>query len=82
VWTNARANATAWDNSTRCAVGIGPDDTGVWTWTCGGPTWTAGDCGLQAGEYGQANSTSGSWTGTGPSNESCSNQFHLYCFEQ
>ena len=82
VWSNTRTNATAWDNSTQCAQGIGPDDTGVWSWTCGAPSWTAGDCAFQSGKYGQANSTSGSWTGTGSSNEGCSNQFHIYCFEQ
>ena len=82
VWTNTRTNATAWDNGTQCAQGIGPDDTGVWTWTCGSPSWTAGDCAFQAGKYGQANSTGSSWTGTSSSNIGCTNQFHLYCFEQ
>ena len=82
VWTNTRTNAAAWDNRTQCAAGIEPDDTGVWSWSCGAPSWTPGDCAFQSGKYGQANSTSGSWTGTGSSNDSCSNQFHIYCFEQ
>ena len=82
VWTNTRTNATAWDNSTQCAVGPNIDIPGLWTWSCGAPSWIAGDCGFQSGKYGQANSTTGSWTGTESSNIGCGNQFHLYCFEQ
>ena len=82
VWTNTRTDGTAWDNSRQCAVGPSIDIPGLWTWSCGAPSWTAGDCGFQSGKYGQANSTSGSWTGTGSSNIGCSSQFHLYCFEQ
>ena len=82
VWTNTRTNGTAWDNSRQCAVGPNPDIPGLWTWSCGAPSWTAGDCQFQSGKYGQANSTGGDWTGTNSSNTACTNQFHLYCFEQ
>lgn len=82
VWTNTRTNGTAWDNSRQCAVGPNIDIPGLWTWSCGQPSWSPGDCAFQSGKFGQANSTSGSWTGTESSNIGCSNQFHLYCFEQ
>jgi len=82
VWTNTRTDGRAWDNSTQCAQGPNVDVSGIWTWSCGAPSWTAGDCQFQSGKYGQANSTSSSWTGTSSSNINCGNQFHLYCFEQ
>ena len=82
VWTNTTTNGRAWDNGRQCAAGISSDTPGLWTWTCGAPSWTAGDCRFQSGKYGQANSTSGSWTGTDISNTGCDQSFHLYCFEQ
>jgi hypothetical protein len=82
VWTNTRADGRAWDNSTQCAQGPSIDIPGLWTWSCGAPSWTAGDCQFQSGKYGQANSTSGAWTGATSSNVACDSQFHIYCFEQ
>lgn len=82
VWTNTTSSGQAWDNSTQCAVGGNPDIPGVWTWSCGAPSWTPGDCQFQSGKYGMANSTAADWTGAAASNIACSNQFHLYCFEQ
>jgi hypothetical protein len=82
VWTNTRADGSAWDNSTHCAVGPNPDIPGLWTWSCGAPSWTAGDCRFQSGKYGLASSATASWTGTGSSNVACNEAYHLYCFEQ
>ena len=80
VWTNTTTSGAASDNSTQCAQGIGPDDTGIWSWSCGSPSWSPGDCANQAGRFGIATSTGGDWTAS--SFTSCSNSFHLYCFEQ
>jgi hypothetical protein len=82
VWTNTRHDGRAWDNRTQCALGSGPDDPTVWSWSCGAPSWTAGDCQFQSGKYGLATAASGAWTGTSSSNIGCDNLFHLYCFEQ
>ena len=82
VWTNTTTAGQAWDNGRHCAPGLSSDIPGIWTWTCGAPSWTAGDCRFESGKYGQANSTSGSWTGTESSNTGCDQRFHLYCFEQ
>jgi hypothetical protein len=82
VWTNTTTGGQAWDNARQCAAGISSDESGVWTWTCGAPGWTAGDCRFQSGKYGDAHSTSGSWTGTANSNTACDQALRLYCFEQ
>lgn len=82
VWTNTTTGGQAWDNARQCAAGISSDERGVWTWTCGAPGWTAGDCRFQSGKYGDAHSTSGSWTGTANSNTACDQALRLYCFEQ
>jgi hypothetical protein len=82
VWTNTRTNGTAWDNSRNCSPGPSPDVGIESTWSCGAPSWTAGDCQFESGKYGEATSTTGSWTGTESSNTACTNQYRLYCFEQ
>ena len=82
VWTNTTTSGHAWDNGRQCAAGISSDEHGVWTWTCGAPGWTAGDCRFQSGKYGDAHSSSGSWTGTVTSNTSCDQALRLYCFQQ
>ena len=83
VWTNTTTGGQAWDNARQCAAGISSDEAGgMWTWSCGAPGWTAGDCRFQSGKYGDAHSTSGSWTGTANSNTGCDTPLHLYCFEQ
>jgi hypothetical protein len=82
VWTNTTSGGQAWDNARHCAAGISSDESGMWTWTCGAPGWTAGDCRFQSGKYGDAHSTSGSWTGTANSNTGCDETLRLYCFEQ
>jgi hypothetical protein len=82
VWTNTRTNGTAWENGRHCSQGVSPDVPTISTWSCGAPSWTPGDCQFQSGKYGDATSTSGAWTGTGASNVACTNEYHLYCFEQ
>ena len=83
VWTNTRTNGRAWDNSRNCAVGPGPDTpSAIASWSCGPPGWSPQDCQFQSGKFGLANSTSGSWTGTASSNNSCSSSYHLYCVQQ
>ena len=82
VWTNTTTDARAWDNGRQCSPGPNPDVPGISTWSCGAPTWTPGDCRFESGKFGQATSTSGSWTGTSSSNLGCDSQFRLYCFEQ
>jgi hypothetical protein len=82
VWTNTTTGGQAWDNARQCAAGISSDEAGLWTWSCGAPGWTPGDCRFQSGKYGDAHSTSGSWTGTANSNTGCDQALHLYCFEQ
>jgi len=82
VWTNTTTDARAWDNSRQCSPGPNPDVPGISTWSCGAPSWTPGDCRFESGKFGQATSTTSSWTGTSTSNTACDNQFRLYCFEQ
>jgi len=80
AWTNTTAGGSAWDNSTTCAPG--PSAGQIASWSCGSPSWTPGDCQFQSGKYGLTSSTTSSWTGTGASNISCSNSYHLYCVQQ
>jgi hypothetical protein len=83
VWTNTTSDGAPWELTTNCATGPGTDPPGGFgTWSCGAPTWTAGDCQFQSGKYGDANSATSSWTGTGSSNHACNNLNHIYCFEQ
>jgi hypothetical protein len=82
VWTNTRTDGTAWDNGRECSPGPSPDVGTLSTWSCGAPSWTPGDCQFESGKYGEATSTSGSWTGTTSSNVGCTQQYHLYCFQQ
>jgi hypothetical protein len=83
VWTNTTTGGMAWELTTNCATGPGTDPPGGFgTWSCGAPSWTPGDCQFQSGKFGDATSTSGSWTGTDSSNHACTNENHIYCFEQ
>lgn len=83
VWTNTTSNGTARDHRRNCATGPGTDPPGGFgTWSCGAPSWTPGDCQFQSGNYGFADATNSTWTGTASSNTGCDNLHHIYCVEQ
>ena len=73
VWTNTTTTGIAWDNTRDCALGSGPA-----TWRCDPTT----ECPFESGKYGLAGSNTASWTGGEASNNTCTNNYRLYCFQQ